>query len=309
CRRSLLLLPLILLACRPSGPEPLAARQPLHLEEHLAAARVDGSEVPKDLPEGVEWRFDHPQTSPQPAWKPVVPLVPGIAPAAVSQEGGALRIHIGEETRQRRRLTGGVYVDLPDWNRQDWAWMVVRARATGPAGHLTAWYNLRKEHGETFDTYMPFLSRGEVATLVADGSVQSYLLRADWTTWWEGDPAWRQLGLMVDATGPATVEILSVSLIPKEASYAKAPAGVITEPRDRVYRRALYTHAPGTLSWRVHVPEGGRLDVGLGVLRDDAPVTFRVTADGTSLFEETWADRERWGQRSVDLSRFAGRTV
>src|SRR6185436_7289 len=52
-----------------------------------------------------------------------------------------------------------------------------------------------------------------------------------------------------------------------------------------------------------------RLDVGLGVLRDDAPVTFRVTADGTSLFEETWADRERWGLRSVDLSRFAGRTV
>ncbi len=309
CRRSLLFLPLVLLACRPSGTEPLAARQPLHLEEHLAAARVDGSEVPKDLPEGVEWRFDHPQTSPQPAWKPVVPLVPRIAPATVSQEGGALRIQVGEETRQRRRLSGGVYVDLPAWNRQDWAWLVVRARATGPAGSLTAWYNLRKEHGETFETYFPFLSRGEAATLVTDGSVQSYLLRADWTNWWEGDPAWRQLGLMVDATGPATVEILSVSLIPKEANYAKAPAGVITEPRDRVYRRSLYTHAPGTLSWRVRVPEGGRLDVGLGVLRDDAPVTFRITADGTSLFEETWADRERWGQRSVDLSRFAGRTV
>lgn len=305
CRRFLLVLPLALLACRPSGPEPLSVRQPLHLEEHLEVARITGSEVPKNLPEAVEWRFD----APRPEWKPAPSLVPGVAPAAISQKDGALRVEIGEENRMRRGLGGGVYVDLPGWNRQDWGWLVVRARATGPAGHLTAWFNLRKEHGETFDTYTPFRSRGEDATLVTDGSVQSYLLRADWANWWEGDPAWRQLGLMVDASGPAAVEILSVSLIPKEANYAKAPAGVITEPRDRLYSRALFTHAPGTLSWRVHVPEGGRLDVGLGVLRDDAPVTFRVTADAAPVFEKTWADRERWGQRSVDLSRFAGRTV
>jgi len=304
-RRSLLLLLPALLACRPSGPEPLAVRQPLHLEEHLEAARITGSEVPKDLPADVEWRFD----APQPEWKLAPTLVPGLAPATVVQENGALQVRLGEENRSRRGLGGGVYVDLPGWNRQDWAWLVVRARATGPAGRLTAWFNLRKEHGERMDEYTPFLSRGEVATLVNDGSVQSYLLRADWANWWEGDPAWRQLGLMVDASGPAAVEILSVSLIPKEANYAKAPAGVITEPRDQLYRRALFTHAPGTLSWRVRIPEGGRLDVGLGVLRDDAPVTFRVTADGSSVFEETWAERERWGQRSVDLSRFAGRTV
>lgn len=303
--RSLLILPLAVLACRPSGPEPLSVRQPLHLEEHLDVARITGSAVPKDLPKDVEWRFD----TPRPAWKPAVPLIPGLAPAAVSQRDGALRIELGEANRSRRGLGGGVYVDLPGWNRQDWAWLVVRARATGPAGHLTAWFNLRKEHGERMDEYTPFLSRGEAATLVTDGSVQSYLLRADWANWWEGEPAWRQLGLMVDASGPAAVEILSVSLIPKEANYAKAPAGVITEPRDRLYRRALFTHAPGELSWRVHVPEKGRLDVGLGVLRDDAPVTFRVTADASPVFEETWADRESWGQRSIDLSRFAGRTV
>lgn len=154
--RSLALLPLALLACRPSGPEALSVRQPLHLEEHLAAARIEGSAVPQDLPEDVEWRFEEPQA----AWKPVVPLVPGVAPAAVSQQDGALRIEVGEPNRYRRRLGGGVYVDLPDWNRQDWAWLVVRARATGPAGSLTAWYNLRKEPGETFETYMPFLSRG-----------------------------------------------------------------------------------------------------------------------------------------------------
>src|SRR5215213_672170 len=45
-RLCLVLLPLALLACRPSGPAPLSVRQPLHLEEHLDAARIEGSEVP-----------------------------------------------------------------------------------------------------------------------------------------------------------------------------------------------------------------------------------------------------------------------
>ena len=37
-----------------------------HLEDHLDAATIEGSEVPADLPEPVEWRFDEPQ----PGWKP-----------------------------------------------------------------------------------------------------------------------------------------------------------------------------------------------------------------------------------------------
>ena len=54
--------------------------------------------------------------------------------------------------------------------------------------------------------------------------------------------------------------------------------------------------------------------MGLGVLRDDAPVTFRIRAssaggEAESLLEETYADKERWSQRSVDLSRLSGRTV
>jgi hypothetical protein len=47
------------------------------------------------------------------------------------------------------------------------------------------------------------------------------------------------------------------------------------------------------------------------VLRADHPVTFRVTA-GTeggaieSLLDESYADKENWGQRMVDLSDLAG---
>ncbi|MCZ6515411.1 MAG: hypothetical protein O6850_06075, partial [Acidobacteria bacterium] len=61
----------ILASCE-TGPKPLTADLPLHLEEHLDAASIEGSEVPADVPSAVEWRFD----KPQPDWKPVVPLQP-----------------------------------------------------------------------------------------------------------------------------------------------------------------------------------------------------------------------------------------
>ena len=151
--------------------------------------------------------------------------------------------------------------------------------------------------------------------MIHDGSVQTYLLRADWY-WaggrWEGP--WQQLGLWFNAGEPASVDLLSARLVPKAANYAAAPAGVRTGVRNRAYRRTLYTHAPGRLEYRVRVPEAGRLDLGLGVLRDDAPVIFRITASSGGgqaeiLLEETYGDKERWAQHSVDLSGLAGRTV
>ena len=110
---------------------------------------------------------------------------------------------------------------------------------------------------------------------------------------------------------------LSITLIPKVANYADAGAASRTEIRNRIYRQALYTHTPGRVEYRVKIPEAGRLDFAMGVLREDVPVTFRVTAiaDGgrddepTALFEEHYAAKEAWGQRSVDLTDFAGQTV
>lgn len=299
------LLPL-LWACGGSDSPPLSAdKAPLHLEEHLEAARVEGSEVPKDLPEAVEWDFGEPQ----PEWKVVLPLRPSVAPASVSQAGGALRVGVSEPNRLRGAMRGGVYVDLPDWNQEDWAFLLVRARSSGGAQSLGAGFNLRREHGELMYEYESFRYRGDTATLINDGAAHDYLLRADWVDAGAMDEPLRQLGFMLHATAPGGVEILSVSLVPKEARYAEQPAGVVTEPRDGLHRRALYTHAPGRVSWRVQVPKDGRLDFGLGVLRQDAPVTFRVLADGKAVFEESYARKGTWGQRSADLSRWGGKTV
>lgn len=307
-----LLLPIVLcLGC--SGPAPLTVEMPLHLEEHLGAATVTGSEVPANPPQPIEWRFD----APQPQWTSAR-VHPSRRPAQTRTEN-ALRLSLREANRFPRRpgsvgppppLGVSIYVDLPDWVREDWAYVLVRARTSEHVRNVGIGFNLL----ERSDTATGGIYRfnGESAIVVHDGSVQTYLLRADWSGGrWHGP--WRQLGLMFSAQNPASIDLLSISVVPKDAGYTATPAGVRAEVREGVHRRTLYTHAPGRLEYRVRVPEAGRLDVGLGVLRDDVPVSFRITTnagpDSAPLLEETIRDKEHWTQRTVDLSHLAGRTV
>ena len=293
----------------------LTAELPLHLEDHLDAATIEGSEVPTDVPEPVEWRFDEPQ----PDWKPddgeggpgpasirALPDLPRQQPAretqpvAVTQTDDALRITLSEPrpqyfTRGGSAFAGAIYTDLPDWNREDWASITIQARTTDRAALL--------------------LFGDHELNLISDGTVQSYQWRADWSYFWQGwDEVWDKLVVEVVSPLPASVDLLSVSVIPKEARYAEAPAGVRTEVRGRAYRRALYTHAPANLKYRLTVPAAGRLDVGLGVLSVDVPVTFSITAqpdgrEAETLLEETYADTEQWAQRTIDLSHLQGQIV
>ena len=57
-----LLFPLVLcLGCADNQTMTLTADLPLHLEEHLDAATIVGSELPADLPQPVVWNFDEAQ--------------------------------------------------------------------------------------------------------------------------------------------------------------------------------------------------------------------------------------------------------
>lgn len=295
----------------------LTADLPLHLEDHLNVAKIEGSEVPEDVPHPVEWNFDTPQTD----WKPVVPLLPAVEPVQPEYANDALRINLTEATEYPvlddiSSLCGGIYTEIPDWKREDWSDILVRARTSDEIEEIYVGFNLRDEIGNGPYEYYPFRYSSEGAVVVRDGTEQTYAMRADWSMdyfeQWEGP--WRQLGVEVCSTEPASIEILSISIVPKEARYAEARAGVRTEVRNQEHRRTLYTHAPAKLEYRVRVPDAGRLDVGLGVLRDDVPVTFRISVlgdDGATqnLLQETHSSREKWAQRSVDLSRFAGQVV
>jgi hypothetical protein len=244
----------------------------------------------------------------------------------------ALRISLTEANvftllNGRRSLQGGVYVELPDWHREDWAYVAVEARATGGIHSLTLMFNLRDKLGvrPTWGVSPEFHIEGEYAHVIGDGNVKSYLLRADWPgasgEARAGGP-WHHLGLHFGApfraepedTDPPSIEILSVSVIPKGADYAAMPVGVRTEGRGQAYRRTLYAHAPARLAYRVRVPDGGRLDVGLGVLRNDIAMTFRIGVTSESggsqtLLDESYVEKEQWAQRSVDLSHLAGKVV
>jgi arylsulfatase A-like enzyme len=304
----------ILLALNCAGPDSdqpiLTAEVPLHLEEHIDDARIEDSEIPKDIPAAAEWNFDEPQ----PDWKALPPRGIPFEPTQFSWTDDALRVTPGKSKEEdNERAGGGIYIDVPDWIRANWARVQVRARTSDKVTLLGLRFNLpeksEKEEGYT----PPYLYRGESAPVINDGSVQTYSLRADWSGGkWEGP--WRQLILTFAAEKPGSIDILSVMVIPKEADYAVETTGVRAEVRNRVYSRTLYTHAPAQLEYQVRVPEFGRLDFRLGALRDDYPVTFRVTTrtDGgerETLLEEVYADKENWGERSVGLSHLAGKRI
>lgn len=289
----------------------LIADTPIHLEEHLAAANVVGSEAPESAPTALDWHFDEPQ----PDWKPTVPLLDGFEPVEPEYVDGALRMSLRGHNRnpRNRRLVGSLYVELPDVSLHQWSHVEVRARAADPARNIGVSFNYSEDDSQS--GVFPFYSAGRWAPLVPDGTVQTYLIPLEPRR--DMDRAWTEMELWFNTEPEATtasLDLLSVSIVPREARYADTRAGVREEGRDRVYRRALYAHAPGRLDYRVRVPEGGRLDVGLGVLTDDAPATFTVTAtseDGApqTLLERTHDEPGRWLQQSVDLSHLEGRTV
>src|SRR5512139_1557917 len=78
--------------CRPTE-RALKANVPLHLEDHIDAARITGSDLPKNLAEPLEWRFDQDLSG----WKATVPLRPGYRQARLSREESALRMTLTKE--------------------------------------------------------------------------------------------------------------------------------------------------------------------------------------------------------------------
>ncbi len=103
---NLLLLSVWCLGC--GGPAPLTVDMPLHLEDHLDAATIVGSEVPADIPEPVEWQFDEPQ----PDWKPARPIPAQWEAVKPVRADDALRLPLTTRNRiiDRPRLIGTIYV-------------------------------------------------------------------------------------------------------------------------------------------------------------------------------------------------------
>ena len=322
-RRALLIGLILTWGCAPgdAGSPVLQADVPLHLEEHLDDANIVGSAVLAEPLAPVEWHFDEAQ----PDWTPVVYPRGPMQPVEMAYTGNALRVNLAEANRftdGRRMILGLVSVDLPDYRLADWGTILVRARASDLVGELDVRFNLYERADRVNGVGAAASPLGEAAPVIGDGSVHTYAFRVD-RLYLDSrggtrggsrdfDEPWHQLVIRFLAKEPASIDLLSVTIVPTEAAYADAPVGVRTESQNLTYRRTLYTHAPGRIEYLVRVPQGGRLDVGLGVLRDDAPVTFRIAAgpvggDAEVLLEESVAESREWALRSVDLSHLSGR--
>jgi arylsulfatase A-like enzyme len=270
--------------------------------EILSVIAVPKGAVP--VPTTVEWQFDEPQ----PDWKPI-PLRStanaAVTAAAVERTSDALRVTLPEDSRDTdNALHGGIYVDLPGWRREEWAHLIVRARTTSVT-NMRIWLNPGSAVARR-----PFTINGGSTPIVSDGSVHTYEVRPEWGTARAG--RWSRVGLEFSASEPGAIDILSVSVVPIAVLYAGDGRGSRTIAAGRTSRRSIFTHAPGRLEYRVRAPEGGRLQVALGVL--STPVEFRVTAqaatgEATTLLQETHADPAAWAARTVDLSTFAGQTI
>ncbi|MDX1645020.1 MAG: sulfatase, partial [Thermoanaerobaculia bacterium] len=272
--------------------------------------------------EPFEWKFDRDGHS----WQPVGLLHgPAIEPMPVE---GALRLPLDERyphPRYPHLARGYLFVELPDLALREWSRIEVTARASAGMKNMGLLFNYDPQSPDR----VPFYSFGDRVPLVSDGTLQTYSLSLDpgrvrrpwsgpWTDlgiWFSGEP-----GAGDTVTDEAWLDLFAVRIVPAAADFAGEPAGVrmvrrgdARQPGPPTLRRAIFQHAPGSLTYRLEIPPAGRLDFGLGVLTATDPVTFlvEIVSGGVEhlLFEEAWSDPDSWAQRSVDLGRFEGETV
>ena len=210
-----------------------------------AAAQVDRSG--QTIPEAAEWRFGEPQ----PDWRSSLPI-PGFEAARLERTADALRVTLPMGSAITRRISaGGIYVDLPDWRREEWTELVVRARTTSSVHTMRIGLNAR-EGAPATGAAQPspqsvflatFQVSGGVTPIVRDGLVHTYRIHLDWGNQQTGP--WRRIGLQFQALVPGTIDILSVRVVPAAAEQTR---GRITEttlepPQLRsdfaLFRRAL----------------------------------------------------------------------
>jgi len=206
----------------------------------------------------VEWRF----SEPQPDWKPVMPL-PGSKAVEVERTTDALRVTLSEGSRiSARAFVGGVYIDLPDWRREEWAEVVVRARTSSSVNSITIGLHPREgalPPGATvpspFAVFVAtFQERGGVTPIVRDGLVHTYRIHHDWGS--ERTGPWRRVGLQFQAPDPGSIDILSVRVVPAAAEQAqdRVTETIIEVPQLKsdfaLFRRALEEAHPALYHYR-----------------------------------------------------------
>lgn len=269
----------------------------VHLDAELGQAKVQSAAAP--VRQERTWSFEGKKDAPQSEWR----MLPSSA-IALEPRDDALRLVFGARSTEGPPI-GGISVELDGGALGDWAGLLVRARTHGRMAGITAVHNA-EEPDALPGPFAFFGGDASAAPLFSDGSVQTY--RLPFQPRAEGESL-RSMGVFAASMGPASLDVLSVTLVPRGAEFA-ADHGARAVTRASVTRQTLFAHAPASLAWRLRVPAGGRLDVGLACLPGEA-IAYRATArsgagEARVLFEGTVDDADAWQQVSLDLARWAG---
>jgi len=166
---------------------------PVHLEQHLAEARLEGSEPAVEPTPSRVWdtaALGH-------EWRAVDPPHPDLEPVAIERRADAIRLSLDERHRwsthagQAIRL-GGI-VTAHEGDRREWANAVVEARTDRPAKLAVGFGRRHKPSGSAVESPL-FRVMGDWTPLIPDGESHRYSLRLDWShNEWDG--TWEELGL------------------------------------------------------------------------------------------------------------------
>jgi arylsulfatase A-like enzyme len=285
-----------------STHEAVALTDPIvHLASGLTAATVESGQAPAAAGRSRTWDV----AALAGGWRVLSSdTVPRLARVerAVRDDAVALTLRAPQEPQGPIRI-GGIVVDLEERALDDWEAVLVVARSSDRFAGVTVSYNVEEEGSlPSFRRFV--MSTDEAPPVFNDGSVQSYAIPLRGPADGKEAVAFRSLAVLFGSPGDASVDVLSVSLVPRGAAFHES-AGARSVSRGGTTRDTIFAHAPARLAYPLVLTSGSRLDFGLAVERGES-VTYRVRIDDggavRELFEETISDAEAWQQRSVDLS-------
>ena len=290
-----------------SEPEAPKAKVLLHLDELLDEAQVTGSQPATGGAAALSWEF--PADSSEWRGKAAAPrrgtADPQQAPRVEPVEDAA-RVHLEHE--RDGQYWGYFTAAVPDLARTDWTDVRVKLR-TGSIESMTLAFNL-EENGRP-------VAWGDQVELETDGEVHDYRLRVNSNSRWQRRfrGPWSELVLAFVGDTAGSVDVMSVSITPRSQEFANETVQVRSIARGgRDQRRAIAFHTPGEIAFTVAVPEGGRLDAGIGALTGKIPVAFEVKVRDENgavhdLAAATAEDESEWGELNADLAEFAGQEI
>ena len=270
----------------------------VHLDEEVGRARVECA--PAASREARTWSFAEPQD----AWHSFEK-----AGLALAKQDDALRLSFDPNAERDTPGPpfGAIVCEVDGGALADWTGMVVTARTRDRLAGIAALHDV-DEPDALPEPFFLFVGADGAAPVFDDGSVQSYHL--PFRPRGEGETL-RSIGLLVGSMGPGTLDVLSITLVPRGADFAE-DHGARAVTRDSVTRRTLYAHAPASFAWRTLVPDAGRLDLGLACLPGESVayrIALRARGDERVLHESTVADGNAWQQVALDLAPWAGSEV